>query len=875
MLTEFRSWYIGLAALVIFSATHSFREPCYGNPPSLGAVAGRPYTVEDLLRQEDWGKALIDSKGRWLVYEQTPPYNQRSDFAMERGTGTAQIMIADLDAPLVPKPLIEPASTTQYRLVSFSPDGGRLAIYRIKHGETRLVICEIQSRKLVLFKEVPDISDYEPKVIWVSSDEIVFAAGSNSREPFLYGGRRYETTHLFAARKKSWSGKEVSVTETVSSPGQEGESSRDGLLLKADARTGITSVLARGRFSNLKASADGRFVAGLRRDVPGRLSPDQLYDAEVMEDRFRLMIFDLVTPSGQTVADHMNVLDGSLAWSPTREELAFFAWHKDTGRENGLFYSFDTHAGLTKAWPHTGLELASRSYFPRRPIAVWLDDRLAVAARVNADRSGTPRLAESSTARPGKIDWYLLSRSGAPANLTKEFTSVSLVPISVKANGTNFWADGNLWRINPDGTKRNISGDAGLTLTPAGPRSPFDSSCSDSSPLLSKEQGESKYFLFDFNDNGHNITFANPSEGAVLMTCSVSAGAGLFSETLKDGAKRLLLQRGREFPTEIARLNQHLSTISKSEQKIIRYKDKNGRELQATVMLPRGYTTQRRFPVIVDIYPDRPRPTLRSQIGENFSFYTHDLLAAKGYIVLFPATPRDLYRTKDGPASLMSEVVLQGVDALVEQGYADPGRVGLIGFSQGGFSSLLVATQTDRFKAVVSINGWADPASHYFDAYSYGLAYPEKLGIYSMARYELSSSQFGFGHTPWQNSSAYFSNSPLYRADKIKTPILLVHSDMDGFGGEQYEMMFTALYRLSKEARLIRYWGEGHGPSSPANIRDLWYRTFAWFDEWGDISRDKRGDLVWDGDKVKSRNGARALKPEDFARFDEMILKKQ
>jgi dipeptidyl aminopeptidase/acylaminoacyl peptidase len=60
----------------------------------------------------------------------------------------------------------------------------------------------------------------------------------------------------------------------------------------------------------------------------------------------------------------------------------------------------------------------------------------------------------------------------------------------------------------------------------------------------------------------------------------------------------------------------------------------------------------------------------------------------------------------------------------------------------------------------------------------------------------------------------------------------MIHSDMDAFGLSQYDEMFTALYRQRKEARFVRYWGEGHAPSSPANLRDMWERIFAWYAKW-------------------------------------------
>ncbi len=74
---------------------------------------------------------------------------------------------------------------------------------------------------------------------------------------------------------------------------------------------------------------------------------------------------------------------------------------------------------------------------------------------------------------------------------------------------------------------------------------------------------------------------------------------------------------------------------------------------------------------------------------------------------------------KDGPLNGMTGATLQAVDALVAQAYAEPARVGLYGVSQGGFSSLWVTTQTDRFKATVSLNGWSDMYTHIFEV-NYG-----------------------------------------------------------------------------------------------------------------------------------------------------------
>jgi hypothetical protein len=128
------------------------------------------------------------------------------------------------------------------------------------------------------------------------------------------------------------------------------------------------------------------------------------------------------------------------------------------------------------------------------------------------------------------------------------------------------------------------------------------------------------------------------------------------------------------------------------------------------------------------------------------------------------------------------------------------------------------------------------------------------------------------GSAPWRDLGRYLRNSPITYVDRVETPLMIINGDMDfAVPMQQAEEFFSSLYRQAKRARLVRYWGEGHSLSSPANIRDMWGRIYAWFDEFLDVSRDQHGNLLWDGDKIKSRNGAPPLKPEDFARFDKIV----
>lgn len=81
-----------------------------------------------------------------------------------------------------------------------------------------------------------------------------------------------------------------------------------------------------------------------------------------------------------------------------------------------------------------------------------------------------------------------------------------------------------------------------------------------------------------------------------------------------------------------------------------------------------------------------------------------------------------------------------------------------------------------------------------------------------------------------EDTDRYTRNSPVFHADKIKTPIMLIHLDLDSFPLVGYDEMYAALSILGKDATYVRYWGEGHWRQSPANMKDELDRILAFFD---------------------------------------------
>ena len=96
---------------------------------------------------------------------------------------------------------------------------------------------------------------------------------------------------------------------------------------------------------------------------------------------------------------------------------------------------------------------------------------------------------------------------------------------------------------------------------------------------------------------------------------------------------------------------------------------------------------------------------------------------------------------------------------------------------------------------------------------------------------QLEKGPMGLGGPPWMEPDRYRENSPILRAPKVETPLLLIHGDLDFVPIQQAEEFFTALFRQDKRARLLRYAGEGHTIADRENVLDLWRRMEMWLTE--------------------------------------------
>ncbi len=236
---------------------------------------------------------------------------------------------------------------------------------------------------------------------------------------------------------------------------------------------------------------------------------------------------------------------------------------------------------------------------------------------------------------------------------------------------------------------------------------------------------------------------------------------------------------------------------------------------------PAGFDKYRSYPTIVNFYERytqalHTHPTIephRSTI--NYAFY-----ASRGYVIFNP----DISYKVGYPGESAYQIVMSGVESLVKNRIADPSNMALQGHSWGGYQIAYIVTRTDVFKCAEAGASVVNMTSAYG-----GIRWG--TGLSRMFQYEHEQSRIG--RTLWEEPQKYIANSPLFKINKITTPLLLLHNDEDAaVPFEQGIEFYLALRRLGKTAWLLNYRGEPHWPVKWQNRKDFQLRMSQFFDHY-------------------------------------------
>jgi dipeptidyl aminopeptidase/acylaminoacyl peptidase len=246
----------------------------------------------------------------------------------------------------------------------------------------------------------------------------------------------------------------------------------------------------------------------------------------------------------------------------------------------------------------------------------------------------------------------------------------------------------------------------------------------------------------------------------------------------------------------------------------------DGFRVQGWLMLPKGYDPAKRYPLIVEVHGG-PAAAVTAHWGGGGGL-SPNAFSALGYFVLQP-NPRGSYgqgeeftqgnRKDFGYGDLRD--ILAGVDTVLAKYPVDADRVGLTGWSYGGFMSMFAVTQTNRFKAAVAGAGISDWQSYY--------------GENSIDQWMTPY----FGSSVYDDPAVYAKSSAINYIKQVKTPTLVVVGDRDGeCPAPQSFEFWHALKDEHVPTQLVIYPNEGHGFVDPAHRRDVMYRAVDWFAEY-------------------------------------------
>jgi len=258
----------------------------------------------------------------------------------------------------------------------------------------------------------------------------------------------------------------------------------------------------------------------------------------------------------------------------------------------------------------------------------------------------------------------------------------------------------------------------------------------------------------------------------------------------------------------------------------------------ARVLYPDNYDPSRLYPTVIVGYPGLVwSPSNIKFFGRSYQsvFGIDDMepayLAASGYLVVRPSLP--LPHSEVSTLQRIGAELDDVVGALVSQRLSERNRIGYWGHSYGGFAGLAAAVHSKAFKAIVVSAAFADLVDYstYLPPYLSPLACGPSLVL--TRAYELENSPtpvLDMQKPSYLNLPRYLENSAAFATAHITTPILFLHGDNDVTPMRPVERMFLDLEQRGVRTRLVRYWGEGHNLSSPANVKDSLEETLRWFE---------------------------------------------
>ncbi|WP_293679403.1 prolyl oligopeptidase family serine peptidase [uncultured Phenylobacterium sp.] len=787
-------------------------------------ASARPFTIEDLLSQGSFGAQALDPSGRWFAFEQRGPYNRfgRYDTAVLPSRAAGRLQVVDLDRREGARPLLADDAGPGVSLGAFSPSGTRLAVYQLVGRTWRLGVVTMANGAVRWFSAAPRTGGQGRALQWLSDTDLLVLDRSDGSAPPAYRTAWVADERLPAAWEAAARG---GTAHTVYGSGAyAGVRAKAPLtaLLRLNAETGAVVELARGPFRDLELSPDLARVALFSQgpDIQPRPDGPVRGVAGSETEETRLQILDLRTRRIVDTSATCDFLPQVLSWSPKGDALLAFA--RATGQ----------------AWPDGQLLRVRASDGAAARIGEGLSpaiDTNPVVVR-SAWMGQDPVLWAYSSVGGGRADWFRLGAKG-PVNLTARLAAPGKAILASGATGLVLLSEKQPWRVDREGRATRLSDKAmsvlltsnrgidGVRLSRAAAAATWLAATENATTaqLVRATSGGLKPLRTLTNLYGPIVGISDRT-GDVLVRQTGRKGVEAFVRLDRDGTLEPL-----------ATINRSLSETDALKAEPIHHLGLQGEALTSWLFVPPRATGSPPPPLIVRPYVGYAFPSVPQDgyLEEGF-LQNLRMLVGHGYAVLVPSLPTPPGGQTEPMERLAERILAAEAAARVAPGLAgafDPERVAILGWSFGGYTTMATITQTDRFRAAVAIDGVSDLTAYWSRLSLVRQLLPEEGYLSNWSTGTVEATQPELGGPPWRERDRYLRNSPLWFADQIHTPLLLIHGWRDPLSVAQSEAMYSALFRQDKDAMLVVYWGAGHQPTSPGDVADVWARTFAFLDE--------------------------------------------
>ncbi len=487
----------------------------------------------------------------------------------------------------------------------------------------------------------------------------------------------------------------------------------------------------------------------------------------------------------------------------------------------------------------------------------WVDENLKMARLyvlpVAKDANGKrePRKLTAENYNVGGFDWspdgktIVFGHTKSPVANDWTTSDISLLDVAsgrttVLANSTSAETSP---QYSPDGrTIAVLVSENPPRWTFGGVINIFPVSGGAPKPLAASFDGQPN--IVDFSADGKTIYFTE-SKGVKTGFYSIDVNSdkinefsetdGVFAVTMNSARNMFgIVRQNSVSPPEayvsainkislvpISRVNAELAKMPLPKTEVIKWKSADGRDIEGLLTYPTGYQAGQKVPLILNIHGGPAGVFQHNFIGGR-GVYPLAVFASKGYAILRP-NPRGSsgYGTEFRRANVKDwggmdyQDLMTGVDAVVKMGVADENRLGVMGWSYGGFMTSWIVTQTKRFKAasagapvtnLMSFNGTADIPSFVPDY---------------------------FGGQFWENSEIYAKHSAMFNIKGVSTPTLIQHGEADIRVpiSQGYEF-YNALKAQGVPTRMIVLPRQPHGPNEPKMQVAAMQSNLDWFEKY-------------------------------------------